>query len=263
MAMTAVDTEVPETAMQQKTTPKLEIPPKERLIVALDVDTKDEASKVIALLDDTVEFYKVGLQLWAGGGYRDVIVELSKRKKKIFADLKFHDIPNTVQSAMRNLQQFNPTFVSFFAQETAAIKAACAERKNGTRVLAVTVLTSLNQDDLEAQGIDISIEDLVLRNARAALKAGADGVIASGHEVEILREEFSDRSDRVVIVVPGIRGYKGDPERPTDDQKRTVPVEEAIEKGADYVVVGRPIREAENPKTAALEFQARIAEALS
>jgi orotidine-5'-phosphate decarboxylase len=235
---------------------RLDVPARERLIVALDVETGTAARRLVELLGDAVEFYKVGWELVLSGDYMTLVRALSEEyDKKVFADLKFHEIPMTVRRAMRQLRPYHVEFVTLHAQETAAISAAVEEKNgNGIKVLAVPVLTSLDQEDLRADGIRGTVEEVVLSRTARALKAGCDGVISSGLEVPAIREQFGDG---LVVVVPGIRGEKSDP----DDQKRTVAVEQAFANGADYIVVGREIRDAPDPRAAALQIQERIAAA--
>lgn len=228
---------------------KKPIPVDERLIFALDVPDVKEAMRLVEMLGDTVNFYKIGLELFMTGDYYDLIDWLSKRGKKTLADMKFFDVPNTVASAVRQLYRRHPTFVTVHGNDE-ILRAACRE-KGDTKVLAVTVLTSLDEADLKALGFSVDAQKLVLSRAKRALKIGCDGVISSGLEAEQLRSELGDN---FLIVVPGIR-----PVANVDDQKRTVDIEEAFQKGADYIVVGRPIREADDPVKAAKDIQARIA----
>lgn len=226
-----------------------QIPRHERLIFALDTTDIEEAKRLVNELDDYVHFYKIGLELFVAGGYFELLDWLTERKKKSFVDLKFFDVPQTVASAVRQLRGKNANFVTVHGNDE-IIRAAAAE-KNGVKILAVTVLTSMNESDIKEFGYkDISVQDLVLSRARRSLDAGADGVISSGLEAPQLREELGER---FLIVVPGIR-----PVANVDDQKRTVDVEKAFENGADYIVVGRPIKNAKDRKAAAADIQQRI-----
>lgn len=225
------------------------IPPKDRLIVALDVPSAKDARELVTNLGDAVTFYKLGLELFMAEGYFDLVKWLvQERKNKVFVDLKFFDVPQTVESAVRQLSSHGAFFTSVHGNDE-ILKAAC-RAKNGLKILAVTVLTSLDEADIEDLGFEgVSVEQLVLSRARRALEIGCDGVISSGQEARALRAF----GDGFVIVVPGIR-----PVANVDDQKRTVDVEEAFENGADYIVVGRPIRSAPDPALAAQEIQRRI-----
>ena len=225
------------------------IPIRERLIFALDVPTVDEARRLVKKFGDSIRFYKLGLEIFMAGGYYEIIEELIQDGKKVFVDLKFFDVPNTVASAVRQLTKYKPTFASVHGNDH-ILKAAC-EAKGDIKILAVTVLTSLDQSDIDTLGFNVNIEELVYSRAERAIKLGCDGVISSGIEVPRLRNSLGKG---VTIVVPGIR-----PIQNNDDQKRTVDVEEAFENGADYIVIGRPIKDAENPKGAAENIQARIA----
>jgi len=225
------------------------IPGRERLILALDVPTVEEAKKLVSDLGDSVKFYKLGLQIFMAGGYYELIGWLREQKKKVFVDLKFFDVPETVRSAVAQLKDRGVDFATVHGND--AILRAAVEKKNGLKILAVTVLTSLDQRDLEDLGFKCDVEMLVLSRAKRALELGCNGVISSGLEAERLRR---DLGENFLVVVPGIR-----PVSNTDDQKRTVDLEDAFKKGADYIVVGRPIRNAPNPKAEAEAYQARIA----
>lgn len=232
----------------------LEVPARERLIVALDVETGKNARALVETLGDEVEFYKVGWELLLSGDYMELIRTLrNDYDKRVFADLKMHEIPETVRRAMIQLRDYHVDFVTLHGHEAAAIQAAVEEKaKNGVKVLAVTVLTSLDQDDLLNDGIRETVENVVLNRAGRALKLGCDGVISSGLEVPALREAYGGG---ILVVVPGIRGENSTP----DDQKRTVDVETAFANGADYIVVGREIRDSADPRAAAAAIQQRIA----
>jgi orotidine-5'-phosphate decarboxylase len=174
------------------------------------------------------------------------------RDKKVFCDLKFFDIPATVGSAVRQLKDRGASFVTVHGNQS--IMEAAAENKGDTlKVLAVTVLTSLDRGDLDDLGFDCEVGDLVLSRARRALEAGCDGVISSGLEVSRLRQ-FID--EKLLVITPGIRPIDNKPE---GDQKRVVTVEKALANGADYIVVGRPVRDAASPRAAAEAIQATIA----
>lgn len=228
------------------------IPPHERLIVALDVPDADRARAMVEQLGDAVSFYKVGLELMAAGGYFELIDWLRARDKKVFADLKLYDVPATVERALRRLVARGVNFTTVHGNDGILRAAASVEREE-TKVLAVTVLTSLDRGDLDDLGFDCDVEALVLSRARRALEIGCDGVISSGLEVPRLREALGDK---LVVVTPGIRPVEN---RPVDDQKRVVTPEDAFRGGADYIVVGRPIRDASDPRAAAEGIQEQIA----
>jgi orotidine-5'-phosphate decarboxylase len=228
------------------------IPSRERLIFALDVPTVDEAKAMVRLLGDSALFYKLGLQLFMAGGYYELIKWIRDQGKKIFADLKFFDVPETVKSAVAQLKNSGITFVTVHGNDS--ILKAAAEAKHDVKILAVTALTSLDQGDLTALGFQCDIEALVLSRAKRALEIGCDGVISSGLEAEKLRHHLGNN---FLIVSPGIRPVEN--RLIPDDQKRIVTVEEAFLKGADYIVVGRPIRNASDPKAKAEEIQKAIA----
>jgi len=231
------------------------IPVRERLIFALDVPDAEAARRAVNLLGDAVQFYKLGLELFMSGEYFGLLDWLVARDKKVFVDLKFFDVPATVSAAVRQLQNRGVTFTTVHGNQS--IMQAAGEAKGDVKVLAVTVLTSLDRGDLDDLGFDCQIEQLVLSRARRALEAGCDGVISSGLEVKMLRQ-FIDQ--RLLVVTPGIRPVEN---RPTDDQKRVVSVQQAFEYGADYIVVGRPIRDAVDPRAAAELIQGQIFNAIA
>jgi len=229
-----------------------DIPARDRLIFAMDVPDCDQARALADELGDTVTFYKIGLELMMSGGYFELLDWMLERDKKVFCDLKFFDIPATVASAVRALKDRGATFITVHGNQS--IMEAAAENKGDTlKVLGVTVLTSLDRGDLDDLGFDCDVADLVLSRARRALESGCDGVISSGLEVPRLRE-FID--SKLLVVTPGIRPVDNKPE---GDQKRVVTVETAFSSGVDYIVVGRPIRDAESPRAAAEAMQATIA----
>jgi orotidine-5'-phosphate decarboxylase len=224
---------------------------KDRLIFAMDVPNCDQAKELTETLGDAVTFYKLGLELMMTNGYFDLMDWMLERDKKIFADLKFFDIPATVGSAVRQLKDRGASFVTIHGNQ--AIMEAAAENKGDKlKVLAVTALTSLDRGDLDDLGFDCNVEELVLSRAKRALQAGCDGVIASGIEAPQLRKNIDSK---LLVITPGIRPVDN---KPSQDQKRVVTVTRAFENGADYIVVGRPIRDADNPRNAAEEIQASI-----
>jgi orotidine-5'-phosphate decarboxylase len=227
------------------------IPARERLILALDVGSPEEARRLVEELGDHVDFFKIGLALFMCEGYFELLQWLTDRGKKVFVDLKFFDVPQTVAGAVAKLRGRQVTFATVHGNE-AILKAACAE-KGDTKILGVTVLTSMDRNDLLDLGFPevVDVRALVMSRARRALAAGCDGVVASGLEALDLRNELGTR---LMIVVPGIRPFDN-----VDDQKRTVDVEQAFQNGADYIVVGRPILKAASPAAAAEKVQQRIA----
>lgn len=227
--------------------------PSERLIFALDVPTTDEARRLVKRLGATVRFYKLGLELSMAGGYFELVDDLIAQDKKVFVDLKFFDVPQTVQRAVARLDGRGISFTTVHGNEN-ILKAACSA-KGDVKILAVTVLTSLDEGDLRDLGFQCSAKELVLSRARRALAVGCDGVVSSGLEAPELRRGLGKN---FLVVTPGIR-----PVANVDDQKRTVNVEQAFHNGADYIVVGRPIKEAPDPREAAEAIQQTIADVFS
>jgi orotidine-5'-phosphate decarboxylase len=227
----------------------------ERLIVALDVATSGEARALVERLGDAARFYKVGLELFMAEGYFELVDWIVRRGNKVFVDLKFFDVPETVRRAVANLRGRGITFATVHGNQ--AMMQAAAKEKGEVKILAVTVLTSLDRGDLDDLGFSCDLERLVLSRARRAMEAGCDGVISSGLEAARLKAEFKDK---LLVVTPGIRPVEN---RAADDQKRTVDVAQAFANGADYIVVGRPIREAGDARAAAQAIQATIAKIFS
>ncbi len=228
----------------------------ERLIAALDVPTADEARTLVTRIGDAVAFYKIGMELCMAPGFFELLAWLKAEDKKVFVDLKFFDIPETVARAVRNLSERGADFCTIHGNQS--IMEAAAQAKSGTtRVLAVTALTSLDQGDLQDLGFRCDVAELVLSRARRALSAGCDGVVSSGLEVERLRREAPKE---LICVTPGIRPVEN---RVEADQKRIMTPAAAIQAGADYLVVGRPIRDAADPRKMAQTLQADIATALA
>ena len=231
------------------------IPARERLIIALDVPEADRAKAMVNTLGDAGVFYKIGMELLMAPGFFELLEWLRKNDKKVFVDLKFFDIPETVARAVKNLAERGADFCTIHGNQS--IMEAAAKAKSGNlKVLAVTALTSLDQGDVADMGFDCNIADLVLSRARRALQAGCDGVVSSGLEVERLRREAPHE---LICVTPGIRPVEN---KPDGDQKRVMTPAHAIQSGADYIVVGRPIRDAADPRNAALSIQQEIASAL-
>jgi len=230
------------------------IPSRERLIAALDVPTAAAARQLVEKLGGSVSHYKIGLELSTSGDYDELLDWLVKRGNRVFCDLKLYDIPETVRRAVANLRGRGVNFLTVHGNR--AIMEAAAQEKGEIKILAVTVLTSLDKRDLEEMGYRGEVGQLVLERARAALAAGCDGVIASGLEASGIKAKYGER---LLVVAPGIRPAGGD----AADQKRTVDVAQAFRNGADFIVVGRPIRDAKNLAAAAEAIQATIAEVFS
>jgi len=241
----------PETAPQTVPTARALIAPRERLIVALDVPDVAQAKALVERIGEGACFYKVGLELFTADGYFQLIEWLVGRGNKVFADLKFYDIPETVRRAVANLAQRGATFATVHAHRS-ILEAAVAE-KRAMQLLAVTVLTSFDARDLAEMGSTHTVDELVLKRAATAADAGCDGVICSGLEAPKIKAAFGQR---LLAITPGIRPVT---HTTVDDQKRTVDVAQAFQNGADYIVVGRPIRDAQDPRAAALSIQATIA----
>jgi len=229
------------------------IPPADRLIAALDVAEAESAKALVRQLGDSVNFYKIGLELFMAGGYFELLDWLVKQQKKVFVDLKFFDVPETVRSAVRALAHSGATFATIHGNQ-AIMEAAAKDKGSDLKILAVTVLTSLDRGDLDDLGFACDVEKLVLSRARRALETGIDGIVSSGLEAPMIRRELGQK---LLVVTPGIRPVEN---KPADDQKRTVDVAQAFRNGADYIVVGRPIRQAPDPAAAAAAVQRTIAE---
>ena len=228
------------------------IPNQDRLIFAMDVPDCGVAKKLVEELGDSVNFYKIGLELMMTGEYFDLLDWMLERDKQVFADLKFFDIPATVGAAVSRLKNRGASFVTVHGNQS-IMEAAAANKGDIMKVLGVTALTSLDRGDLDDLGFDCDIDDLVLSRAKRALEAGCDGVISSGMEVAKLRQHIDTK---LLVITPGIRPVDN---KPSEDQKRVVTVTQAFKNGADYIVVGRPIRDADNPREAAEAIQDSIA----
>jgi orotidine-5'-phosphate decarboxylase len=228
------------------------IAPSDRLIFALDVPTIADARQWVERLGDTVTFYKLGLEFCMGGAYFELLEELTAAGKKVFADLKFYDVPATVGGAVANLARSGAYCCTLHG--VSSIYRAAVPAKGAMKLLAVTVLTSFDANDVAELGWSGPVEELVSLRARRAVEAGIDGLICSGLEAARLRRELGDSP---LIITPGIRAAD---ERGSDDQKRTMTLSEAFEAGADHIVVGRPIRKAAEPRRAAQNMQNEIAQ---
>lgn len=228
----------------------------ERLIVALDVPEASAARALVERLGDAAVFYKIGMELCMANGFFELLDWLRGRDKKVFVDLKFFDIPETVGRAVARLSERGAQLCTVHGNQ-AMMQAAAGARSNELKVLAVTALTSLDRGDLDDLGFQCEVEALVLSRARRALAAGCDGVVSSGLEVAQLR---AHAPRELIVVTPGIRPLDNDTQA---DQKRVMTPARALKAGADYLVVGRPIRDAADPRAAAQAIQNEIAEALA
>jgi orotidine-5'-phosphate decarboxylase len=228
------------------------IPPRERLIFALDVPDLAAAKKLVAALGDSVVFYKIGLELATSAHYFELLSWLVGRGNKVFADWKLYDIPATVGAAVRQLARSGASFLTVHG-DRGVVAAAAAEKGDRLKVLAVTVLTSVAPSDLAETGVTMPLDAFVEERAKRAVAAGADGVIASGLEAARLRAALGAGP---LIVTPGIRPADA---KGGDDQRRIVTPTRAFKAGADHIVVGRPIRDAADPRRAALSIQEEIA----
>lgn len=231
------------------------IPAQDRLIVALDLPETAAAQSLVQRIGDAASFYKIGMELCMTPGFFDLLAWLRGQGKKVFVDLKFFDIPETVARAVRALSERDAQFCTIHGNQ-AIMEAAAQAKGRGLKVLAVTALTSLDRGDLDDLGFQCDIEALVLSRARRALAAGCDGVVSSGLEAAKLRAEAPRE---LIVVTPGIRPVDN---RAESDQKRVMTPSRALQSGADYLVVGRPIRDAADPRAAAQAIQAEIAAAV-
>jgi len=216
------------------------IPLRERIIIALDVDSTQKAKEIVKRCESHAGFYKVGLQLFMASWFESVDWILD-RGHKVMLDLKFFDIPETVKLAVSQVKNRGVSLATIHGNDT-IIRAAMEERGN-MKLLAVTVLTSFGEEDMRAMGMTQSVADLVFFRARRALELGCDGVVSSGQEAGRLRGQLGEK---LLIVTPGIRPGANVMD-PGDDQKRIVTAGAAIGGGADHIVVGRPITKAQDP----------------
>jgi orotidine-5'-phosphate decarboxylase len=224
--------------------------PRDRLIVALDVPSVDAAQSMVASLGDSVSFYKIGYQLAFAGGL-DYAPKLVQSGKRVFLDLKLHDIGNTVAAGVKSVARLGASFLTVHAFPQ-VMRAAVEARESGLRILAVTVLTSLSDADLAKAGYAATVRELALLRAEQACEIGVDGLVCSPEEVATLRGAVKNK---LVLVTPGIRPAGAG----AGDQKRIATPADAIKAGADYLVVGRPIVAASDPKAAAEAIVAEIA----
>jgi len=232
-----------------------DIAPKDRLIVALDLPGVAEAEAMIARLGDSVSFYKIGYQLGYAGGL-PLAQQLAKSGKKVFVDFKLHDIGNTVARGVESVAKLGATFLTVHAYPQTMKAAVEARQGSGLKILAVTVLTSYDDGDLHAAGYRLNVSDLVEARAQQAQVLGVDGLVSSPEEAAALRKIVGHQMN---LVTPGIRPAGA----ATGDQKRIMTPARAIAAGADYLVVGRPVTVAADPKAAADAIQLEIKQALA
>jgi len=232
------------------------IPINERIILALDVETPEQAKELVTKTEPLINFYKVGLQLFMASWF-EIVDWLTARGHKVMLDLKFFDIPETVKLAVAQLNNRGVALATIHGNDP-IIRAAVAA-KGDLALLAVTVLTSFGQEDMLAMGMTKSIEDLVYYRARRALELGCDGVVSSGLEAKRLRDKLGSK---LLIVAPGIRPGANIGSH-QDDQQRIVTAKQAVADGADYVVVGRPITKAVDPIAVISQLQDEIKQALA
>jgi orotidine-5'-phosphate decarboxylase len=230
-----------------------EIDARDRLIVGLDLPSVEAAEAVIARLGDSVTFYKIGYQLAYAGGL-PLIRKLADAGKKVFADLKMHDIGNTVTHGVASIAKSGATFVTVHAYPQTMTAAVEGRGTSSLKILAVTVLTSYNDADMQEAGYGLGVSALVEKRAHQARAIGVDGLVCSGAEVAGLRQQLGAR---LALVVPGIRPAGSD----VGDQKRVMTPAQAMAAGADYLVVARPIVAAADPKASAEAIVAEIAQA--
>lgn len=224
---------------------------RDKLIVALDLPSVADAARMVDALGDAVTFYKVGMELTYAGGL-PFVEELTRAGKKVFLDLKLHDIPNTVARATEQVAGLGATFLTIHAYPQTMRAAAEAARGSGLKLLAVTVMTSYDDADLAAAGYALGVKDLVARRAAQAREAGVDGLILSPEEVAAMRALLGPG---MLLVTPGVRPAGA----AVGDQKRVMTPARAIREGADHLVVGRPVTQASDPCAAAQAIVAEIA----
>jgi len=236
-------------------------PPEDYIVFPLDVPSLDEAMQYVRVLGECVGLFKVGLELFISAGPDIVKAIHDAAGPKVFLDLKLHDIPATVKRAFLAASRLGPRFITIHCdQGDGMLEDVARDNPGGTKILAVSILTSLGPSDLERLGYRPSyVEDvsaLVLDRARMAREAGCHGMVCSGQEVARVKQEVGDE---MIVVTPGIRPAWT--RVPGDDQRRVVTPKEAVQRGADYIVVGRPIRDASNPVEAARKLAGEISTA--
>ncbi len=230
-----------------------DIPLEERIIFALDFPSVEEAKVWVNKLKPCIKFYKVGLQLFLAGGF-EIVDWIINNGLKVMLDLKFFDIPNTVASAVQQIKGRGISYITVHGNDS--ILKAAVDAKEDIKILAVTVLTSLDRGDLKDLGFERDVTSLVASRAKRAMELGCDGIVCSGVELPLVREKFGDK---LIVVVPGVRPV----DNVKDDQKRKIDIFQAFKKGADHVVMGRPIKNAIDPLQTVERFQQDIVSALA
>jgi len=228
-----------------------EIPLEKRIILALDVSSGEEAKRWVLRLKGFIKFYKIGLELFVSEG-RDIVNWVLDEGCEVMLDLKLFDIPNTVQRAIERIRDMKVSYTTVHGND--GILRAAVEAKGDLKVLAVTVLTSLDEGDLRDLGFRCDVKELVISRAKRALGIGCDGVVASGLELQAIRENLGEK---LIVVVPGVRPVSN---TTIDDQKRIITPKEAFLQGADHIVMGRPILKAENPEKVVENLLGEISE---
>ena len=222
------------------------IEPADRLILALDVRTVDEAKRLVDQLEGVVSFFKIGIVLHTASGL-ELVKWLVDREKRVFLDLKFFDVRQTVKEAVARVADLGATFLTIHGNAEIVQGAVEGRGESDLRLLAVTVLTNLDAADIEDLGFPVTLDELVLHRARLAVESGCDGIVASPNEVTAIRAALGQKP---IVVTPGIRPESSAP----DEQKRIATPAQAIQSGSDYLVVGRPIRTAPEPREAAVSI---------
>jgi orotidine-5'-phosphate decarboxylase len=222
------------------------IEPADRLILALDVRTVDEAKRLVDQLEGVVSFYKIGIVLHTISGL-ELVRWLVNMEKRVFLDLKFFDVRQTVKEAVARVADLGATFLTIHGNAEIVQGAVEGRGESDLKLLAVTVLTNLDAADIEDLGFPVALDELVMHRARLAVESGCDGIVASPNEVEAIRAALGQKP---IVVTPGIRPESSAP----DEQKRIATPAQAIRSGSDYLVVGRPIRTAPDPREAAVSI---------
>ena len=241
--------------MQRMVAEMSRLAPRDRLIVALDVPEVSDARRLVERIGDSAVFYKVGMELAYGGGL-PLVSELASVGKQVFLDLKLHDIPNTVERATAQAAKLGPKFLTVHAYPQTMRAAVAGAKGSGMQILAVTVLTSYDDADLFDAVYRFGVVETVRRRAEQARELGVDGLVASATEAAMVRQTVGPG---LALVTPGIRPAGGT----VGDQKRVATPAEAIRNGADYLVVGRPVMQAPDPRAAAEAVVAEVKSALT